>query len=230
MSIPYAAGLAAQRAHFQARLAQGMPRRGWKVGINVPEVQQRLGLSHALVGWLDGDRFFADGDTLALAPGSLLQAEPELCLRLGRTLAPDSSIEAAHAALDALAPALEIVDYARAKASLDDIVGHSMFHSACVLGSFRPLAPGASLDIADQVQFRVGATASEPARRDLVPHSAAQLLLQVAARLAECGEQLLAGDLVYSGSFTARALPLIPGAEVSAQLGPFGTVRCRIAA
>jgi 2-keto-4-pentenoate hydratase len=229
MTIRYTAGLAAQRSQLQTRLAQGMPRRGWKVGINVPEVQHKLGLSHALVGWLDGDRFFADGDTLPLAPGSALQAEPELCLRLCRPLAPQSSLEVARSALDAIAPALEIVDYAQPRGSLDDIISHSMFHSACVLGTFHPLAPETSLDIAEHVKFRAGDVHAEPARRDLVPHDPAQLLLQVAARLAEYGEELRAGDLIFSGSFTARALPLVAGAEISAQLGGFGTVRCQIA-
>jgi hypothetical protein len=38
MKTPYAAGLAAQIALLRSRLDAGMPRLGWKVGINVPEV------------------------------------------------------------------------------------------------------------------------------------------------------------------------------------------------
>lgn len=224
----YAAAMSEQLRVWRARLAQGMPRRGFKVGINVPEVQARLGLSHALVGWLDGERVFDDGAQLDAAPGTSFHAEPELCLRLSRAVAADADAERARAAIDAVAPALEIVDYAKPMGSLAEIVAHSMFHHAIVLGAFVALPASGSLAIAQAVTFRAGEQASEPARADLVPASAGELVRSVAARLAECGEALVAGDLIMSGSFCARALPLRPGDEAWAVLGEFGQVRCRL--
>ena len=220
--------MSVQLAVLRARLAQGMPRRGWKVGINVPEVQRQLGLAHALVGWLDGDRVLADGAQIGAPTGSLLHVEPELCLRLGRGVAADADPALALAAIDAVAPALEIVDYAKAKGSLAEIIGHSMFHHACVLGAFVAPPAAGSLAIASEVRLRLGALEAEPARPDLVPASAAALVLQVAARLEECGEALLPGDLILSGAFLARALPLSNGAAVRAELGGFGAVGCRL--
>jgi 2-oxo-3-hexenedioate decarboxylase len=227
-TIEHAEAMSVQFAALRARLAQGMPRRGWKVGINVPEVQQRLGLGHALVGWLDGDRVLADGAEIAPRPGGLLHVEPELCLRLRDKVAAAADPVQALRAIDAVAPALEIVDYAKAKGSLAELIGHSMFHHACVLGAFVALPSTGSLAIASEVRLRVGALEAEPARPDLVPTSAAALVLQVAARLEECGEALQAGDLILSGAFLARALPLSSGIAVHAALGDFGTVSCHL--
>jgi 2-oxo-3-hexenedioate decarboxylase len=230
MTTAYSDAMTTQLSRLHARLAAGMPRAGWKVGINVPEVQQQLGLSHALIGWLDGQQLHSAGATLSFAPGQLLHAEPELCLRLGANVEPGSDTAEALAAVDSIAPALEIVDYQRPRGSLSDIVSHAMFHHACVLGEFLPYTKGASLDIASGVRFRVGEREAEAARSDLVPSGVALLVLQVSTLLAEVGEQLLAGDLIMSGSFCARALPLVPGAEVRAQLSQFGSVHCHVAA
>ncbi|HEX6240312.1 MAG TPA: hypothetical protein VFZ61_05445, partial [Polyangiales bacterium] len=210
-SPAYASAMSVQLARLHARLAQGMPRRGWKVGINVPEVQRALGLDHALIGWLDGERVLQDGAVLVAAPGSALHVEPELCLRLRAAVSPDADEAAAQAAVEGVAPALELVNYAQPRASLADVVGHSMFHHAVVVGAFRALDVSGKLAAPDAVTFRVGGVTSEPARAELVPARAGQLVLQVAARLAECGERLEAGDWLISGSYMARALPLAPG-------------------
>ena len=227
-AINHVEAMSVQLAALRARLAQGMPRRGWKVGINVPELQKTLGLAHALVGWLDGDRVLADGAQIAAPTGSLLHVEPELCLRLRDKVAAAADPVQALRAIDAVAPALEIVDYARPRGSLAELIGHSMFHHACVLGAFVALPSAGSLAIASEVRLRVGALEAEPARPDLVPTSAAALVLQVAARLEECGEALLPGDLILSGAFLARALPLSAAVSVRAELGAFGAVSCRL--
>ena len=227
LMTPYAAGFVAQIEAMRARIAAGMPRRGWKVGINVPEIQAKLGLEHSLVGWLDGERILASGATLSIPPGSLFHVEPELCLRLETSVEGGADLATARAAVDAVAPALEIVDYAKPAKSLSDIVQHSMFHAACALGDWRPVPPHGRIDIAPEVRLRVGSRESEPARADLVPADVGEIVLLVAAVLRECGERLVAGDLILSGSFTARALPLSASQTAIATLGDLGVVRCR---
>lgn len=229
VSERYAIALAAQLAVLRARVAAGMPRRGWKVGINVPEIQAKLGLEHSLVGWLDGDRVFPNSATIPLPSGSLFHVEPELCLRLAEGVAADADLAAARAAVDAIAPALEIVDYAKPARSLDAIIEHSMFHSACVLGEWHAVPSTGAIDIAKQVRLRAGTRESEPARVDLVPENVGEIVLLVARVLGSAGERLVAGDLILSGSFTAKALPLEPRNTAIAELGRFGTVSCTLA-
>ena len=217
-------GFAQQLALLRERMAAGMPRLGWKVGINVPEVQRKLGLSQPLVGWLDGERLFPSGSTLPISQHSKLHVEPELCLRIARPVTATSSLDEALAAVDAIAPALELVDYARPAANLTEVVRGSMFHSATVLGAWRP--PVADLDIAARVTLRVDTQEAEAARHDLVPARLADLVLLVARLLAHGAEQLLPGDHILSGSFTAKALPLCAGQTAEAVLGELGVVRC----
>lgn len=224
MKTAYADGLDEQMALLRTRLDAGMPRLGWKLGINVPEVQHKLGLAHPLVGWLDGDRLFRSGATVPVAQGSRIFVEPELCLRIARPVSAIADRDAARLAVDAIAPAVELVDYARRAYTLTDIVRGSMFHSATVLGAWQP--PRDDLNIASSVSLRVDAVQSELARADLVPTQLADLVVLVAALLAEAGEKLLPGDHVISGSFTAKAVPLAPGQNVEATLGLFGEVRC----
>lgn len=222
----YASALASQVAAMHARLAGGMPRRGWKVGINVPEIQGQLGLEHSLVGWLDGDRILPNGAMISLPPGSLYHVEPELCLRLANAVDIDADLTTARAAVDSIAAALEIVDYAKPAKSLADIIRHSMFHAACVLGEWHAVPRQGTIDIADQVRLQVGARQSEAARSDLVPKDVGQIVVLVARVLAGSGERLLAGDMILSGSFTAKALPLEAGQTAIAALGTFGSVHC----
>lgn len=226
MMTPYSIALAAQLDAMRARIAAGMPRCGWKVGINVPEIQAKLGLEHSLVGWLDGERIFSSGATISPAAGSRLHVEPELCLRLAEPVDAGANAAAARAAVDAVAPALEIVDYARPAKSLADVVQHSMFRSACVLGEWSGVPRRGVIDIVEQVRLRVNARESERARADLVPNDIGDIVLLVARVLAEAGECLIAGDLILSGSFTAKVLALEPGQTATAELGAFGVVSC----
>jgi 2-keto-4-pentenoate hydratase len=227
MKTLYADAFAEQIALLRARMNASMPRLGWKVGINVPEVQRKLGLEHSLVGWLDADRLFSSGATVAIPTGGNLHVEPELCLRMVKPVTSLADREAAVAAVGAIAPALELVDYARPASGLDDVVRGSMFHFACTLGDWQP--PRASLDIASSVSLRVDGVASAPARSDLVPAHLADLVLFVAKLLSEAGEQIVAGDHILSGSFTAKAVALRAGQSAEATLGEFGTVRCAAA-
>lgn len=230
MTPTLAAAFAQQLVTLRVRIAAGMPRRGWKVGINVPEVQAKLGLEHALVGWIDGDRMLPNDATIALPSGCLLHVEPELCLRLADSVDNRAGLTAARAAVDAIAPALEIVDYAKPAKSLEAIVEHSMFHFAFVLGDWRAVPDDGSIDIFQRVRLRVGDRRSEPARADLVPRDIGAIVLLVAKVLGEAGERLNAGDVILSGSFMAKALLLEAGKTATADLGPFGRVSCAVTA
>ena len=203
-----------------------MPRLGWKIGINVPEVQRKLGLAGPLVGWLDGERCYASGAVIAVPDTAKLHVEPELCVRIARRVAPGSDRAAALAAVDAIAPALELVDYAKPASDLAGVVRNCMFHHGTVLGAWQ--APRADIGIAAQVRAAVDDAPAGPARADLVPAQVADLVLLVSQLLAAGAEQLEPGDHILSGCFLSQALPLRAGQTASATLGDFGEVSCRI--
>ena len=43
-------GIAGQLARLEGALRGGMPRAGWKVGLNFPEVRKAIGISEIVVG------------------------------------------------------------------------------------------------------------------------------------------------------------------------------------
>jgi 2-keto-4-pentenoate hydratase len=216
-----------QLARWRGALASGMPRRGWKVGINVPAVQARVGLAHALLGWIDGRRVHASGASLEPDPASKWHVEPELAIRLARTVDPAAGEDAAAACVANVAPALEIVDYALPADDLETVIEHSMFHAGCVLGASRPADAAAELGVRWPV-LKVGERIGPAPRADLVPARLGALLHFAAELLAGFGEELRAGDLLLSGSYAERAVTLAPHSEAVADFGRLGRVRVAI--
>lgn len=222
-----ARGLAAQLAALERALASGMPRAGWKIGLNVPEVQRRFGLGGALVGWLDGRRVVASGSRWEVRAGSRLHVEAELALRLGAPVRAGAPAEEARRAILEVAPALELVDYALPRSGLEAIVAHSMFHAGTVLGLPSPAAE-ALLDPAHP-RVLVGGELRVTPQAGWVPADLGAAVSLVARRLAEIGQALRPGDLVLSGSYTPP-LPLAAGDTVLADFGALGSVAVELVA
>jgi len=131
----FAEGMRRQLDRFHAALAGGMPRRGWKIGINVPEVLRRLELPHPAVAWIDGRRVVPTGSRLSVPEGARLHVEPELALLLASAVPPDGSPDTALDGIVSVQPALEVVDYSPPTSGIDDLLAHGMFHHATVLGT-----------------------------------------------------------------------------------------------
>jgi 2-keto-4-pentenoate hydratase len=221
--------MAIQLGRLRDARARGMPRAGWKVGLNFPEVQARLKLGHAAVGWLDGHHVVASGGTFAAEPEAKLHVEAEVCLRIGHAVAAGTGPDEAAAAIAGIAPALEIVDYAKPWDGLTVILGHSMFHLATVRGTeLATLPPGAALG-ERWPEVRVKGEAVRRARADLVPAHLGEIVAFVADFLAPYGETLAPGDLLLSGSYT-DPVPVERGDVVAASYGDLGTVGVTIAA
>jgi 2-oxo-3-hexenedioate decarboxylase len=216
-----ARGMAAQRAAFDRAIAAGMPRAGWKVGLNVREMRERLGLASSAVGWLDGNRVLASGDAFTVSPGSAIHAEAEIAVRLGAPVGADTDPAAARAAIAERMPALELVDYARPRDGVEAILAHSIFHAATVLG-----APTAAAEPALGTalpRLEVDGAVRAAANPEWAPPDLGLLLVHVAARLAPIGEQLRAGDVVICGSYV-QPLSVAAGAVVTGEFGLLGRV------
>jgi 2-keto-4-pentenoate hydratase len=113
--------------------------------------------------------------------------------------------------------------------TLTDIVAHCMFHDSCVVGDWVAVPDDGRVAIARRVRLIAAGRESKPEREDLVPQDVGELVLLVARVLAEFGERLHAGDLLLSGAYIERAMPVGAGATVVAELGSVGVVRCSVA-
>jgi 2-keto-4-pentenoate hydratase len=217
-----ARGMARQLSALRAALAAGMPRAGWKIGLNSRAAQARLGVPGPCVGWLHGGRILPSGSTYLPPTGAKLHVEAEVCVRVGRAVRAGTPAAEARAAIADVAPALEIVDHARSWDGLEAIVAHSTFHEATVRGASVPLRAWPELGVEVPRLFVDGMLRAEP-HADLVPADLGKLVAFVAGFLAPFGESLAAGDLILSGAYT-DPVPLRPRSMVVAGFGTLGEV------
>lgn len=203
-----------QVQRFRDALTAGMPRLGWKIGINDPKMLERLGLETSVVGWLAGDRRVASGGVYRIRAGTRVALEAEVAVRVG-----------GGGTVTAMAPALEIVNYSTSAGSFEEVLADGIFHDAVVLG--RETFP---VPIANDTWPHVSRNGDEIARREpgLMVLQPAATLRMVAATLARYGENLESGDWLILGSLVTP-LPVHEGDRITADFGPLGSVSVEIA-
>ena len=116
-----------QLSHWRAGLDSGAHRIGWKVGLNPPEVQEKLGLSSPVVGHLTSATLLGADGAHSLAGAQAPKAEPEIVIEIG----PDKTIAG-------LGPAIELVDIPALPSGPDDVpevVATNIFHRGVAIGS-----------------------------------------------------------------------------------------------
>lgn len=205
-------GMETQLARRREAIARGMPPRGWKIGLNVAAVQANFGLQGPCVGWLDGRRVLASGAVVDFLPDVKMRVEPEVCLRVG----PDGGLEA-------IAPALELVDFTVPPKDLYELLAGSILHVATVVGEF--VAPDRGVELGTRwPRLEVTGQPSPPLGKDLVASDLRSAVDFVAGALARFGEKLVPGDLIIAGSYAGAVPPLERGARAEADFGPLGSV------
>jgi 2-oxo-3-hexenedioate decarboxylase len=215
-------GLRAALEDWRTQLDRGAKRIGWKIGLNIPEVQKQLGIDEPVIGYLTSATLVEPGGTYAAGDAVRLMAEPEVALEIGRDVAADVDIDAAREAVAALAPALELVDTGRPpEGGVEAIVAENVFHRAVVLGASRPAFPVEG----SRAELRVNDEERESAE---AVHDFADVVELTARLLSEAGEELLQGDRIIAGSLTPQ-VQVAPGYVVAVEVTGVGSVEARVA-
>ena len=76
-------GTTAMLLRHREILAQSAEPVGWKVGFNVPAIQEKLGIDGPLAGFLTGDTLLDDGAVWSLGEGGPVVVEQEVAVELG---------------------------------------------------------------------------------------------------------------------------------------------------
>jgi 2-keto-4-pentenoate hydratase len=206
----------------------GARRVGWKVGLTSRAIQQQFEVHEPVFGCLLADGKLASGHVFRrdalIEPGF----ENELCIVMGSDLNPDATAADVAAAVAAVHPAFEIIetrgDLTRQLAlALADNAQQKGF----VLG---PAVERAALPDLDRVAVAVSINGSEVASADgsAVLGHPYNSIVWLAAKLAQFGEKVRAGDYIMSGSFT-RQFPLAQGDRIEASFAGIGTVSASVA-
>ena len=153
------------------------------------------------------------------------RAEPEIAFLLARELAGPTTVTGVLAATEAVFGAVDVLDsrYRDFRFTLPDVVADNASAGRLFLGP-RACRPGQIEDLRlIGCVLRCGGEVIHTAAGAAVMGHPAASVAWLANRLAEHGEHLPAGSLVFSGGLTA-AVPIRPGHAVTAEFDGLGTV------
>lgn len=211
-----------QKLSIGRRLSRGEKMVGVKMGFTSRAKQIQMGLSDLIWGRLTDAMRVEDGGEIDLSDYVHPRAEPELVFLLKKPLAGIVTVIEAMAAVEAVAPAIEIIDsrYQNFKFNLPDVVADNSSSSSFVTGAWqKPDTDFSNLGIA--LEFN-GAPVQIGSSAAILNHPARALT--AASRVAgEAGMTLEPGWVVMAGGATA-AHALTAGDSVRASVQNFGNV------
>ena len=212
---------AVQSASIGRRLARGERQVGLKMGFTSRAKMIQMGVSDLIWGRLTDAMHLAAGAELPFGRFIHPRAEPEIAFRLARPLAGEVSLEEAMAAVDGIAPAIEIIDsrYANFRFSLTDVVADNSSSSALVTGDWVAPALLGSEEIT--MELLVDGVVVEHGTSAAILGNPWQSLVEAARLSSVNGPGLAAGWIVMAGAATA-AYALAPGMRVSTRAGALG--------
>jgi 2-oxo-3-hexenedioate decarboxylase len=226
LSVPEA--YAVQAELIRRRERRGEQLVGIKMGFTSEAKRTQMGIADLIWGRLTDAMCLRSGARTSLADYIHPRIEPEVAFRLGRPLQGAVSRAEAAAAVEAVAPALEIIDsrYRDFRFSLADVIADNSSSAAVVVGEWRALPEElARLSIVMSFDGRAVQSGSTAAIM-----GDPLLSLVAAARLAgEAGLTLAPGWLVMAGGATA-AESLAAPVQVSAEVEALGRVQIEVRA
>ena len=221
--VPVDDAYVVQAALVARRLDRGERLAGAKLGFTSRAKALQMGVSDVIIGRLTSGMAVAEGDEVDLGRFIHPRAEPEVAFRMAVDIEPGGWRGNPAEAVDAVAPAVEIIDsrYRDFRFSLADVVADNTSAAAFVVGAWRPLSlplhnRGVLLEIDDRLA-EAGSTAAilgDPMR-------AVSTAIRLAGRY---GIALAAGTVLMAGAATS-AVALRPGQAVTATVSGLGRVR-----
>lgn len=213
---------AVQNRLLELRQDRGERSTGRKLGFTSEAKMAQMGVSELIVGFLTDAMEIPDGGSLSLTDLVHPRVEPEIAFRLHSSIGPDSTDADFLASVEAVAPALEVIDsrYRDFRFSLPDVIADNTSACRYVIGKWQPFtAELASRGVALNID---GAPAAEGSTSDILGDPLLTLP-RLLAMSAKYGFTIPAGSVILAGAATA-AVALMPGTRVSADVEGLGTV------
>jgi 2-oxo-3-hexenedioate decarboxylase len=209
-----------QRASIERRLERGERMIGIKLGFTSRAKMIQMGVDSLIWGLLTDSMLEEDGAPVDLARFIHPRVEPEVCFLTGREIdRPLTALEAV-SYLEAVAPAMEIIDsrYEAFRFTLEDVIADNCSSSGLVIGTwskrFEGLRNAGVLMRFDGRDVQLGSTSA-------ILGNPLRSIVQ-ASRLATRAEVALpAGTLIMAGAATA-AQALKPGLHVQCEVAGIG--------
>jgi len=222
---------AVQDAWLNIKLSRGRRIVGHKIGLTSKAMQQAVGIKQPDSGFLLDDMLFEDGGVVACDRFIGLRIEAELAFVLKAPLhGKGLTIADVFAATDYVSPALEILDTRifrvdpetqRTRTVLDTISDNAA-NAGIVMSRHKIKAEAADLAWIGAVVAKNGEIEETGLAAGVLGHPA-HGVIWLAARFAERGRRLGAGDIVLAGSFI-RPIEVGRADRIVADYGPHGRV------
>jgi 2-keto-4-pentenoate hydratase len=200
-------------ADFRAR---GARLTGYKAGLGAAAAMARLTLSAPVAGFLTDATAVQSSGTVTIDGWANPTFEPELAVRLGADLGAGHTAQEALAAIDAIAPAIELVDLG-APDDVAAVLAGDIFHRAYVIGPITAADPAA----VDAARLRVtidGETRAAGVEPAQVLGPVGEVVARLADQVGLAGCAMAAGEVIITGSAIAAIALSGPGRlEVSLQ-------------
>ncbi|WP_198971115.1 2-keto-4-pentenoate hydratase [Xylophilus sp. ASV27] len=210
-----------QRASIARRVSRGEEMVGIKLGFTSRAKMIQMGVDSLIWGLLTDDMLEEEGAVVSLSRFIHPRVEPEVCFITKRTIdGPLTALEAVEH-IEAVAPAMEIIDsrYRNFKFTLEDVIADNCSSAGLVVGAWsRNFDALTNAGVRMQIDGRnaqVGSTAAilgQPLRS----------IVQVSRLLSAAEMGLPAGSLIMAGAATA-AEALRPGTTVECHIGSGST-------
>jgi 2-oxo-3-hexenedioate decarboxylase len=216
---------AIQALSMERRFARGERLAGVKMGLTSRAKMAQVGVSEVIWGRLTDAMRLEEGGALSKKRYVHPRIEPEVAFIMKRDLAGEVSPAEALDAVEAIAPAMEVIDsrYRDFKFALPDVIADNSSSSGFVVGNWaRPDSDFSNLGIVVEVDGRavqIGSTAA------ILGHPIRSLV--AAARMTASIGGLKAGWIVLAGGATA-AHPLSVGQHVRTLMQDLGSVSIRV--
>jgi 2-oxo-3-hexenedioate decarboxylase len=215
-----------QKQSVGRRLARGELRIGVKMGLTSRAKMQQVGVDQVAWGRLTDAMMIEEGAAMLRSRYIHPRVEPEVAFLMKRPLSGKVTAAAALAAVEAVAPAMEVIDsrYENFKFNLVDVIADNTSSSGLVIGGWNdPASDISNLGVVLEIDGRVTEVGSTAA---ILGHPLRSLV--AAARLvAEAEEEIAAGDIVLAGGITA-APSVNAGQIVRATVQGLGRVSLRV--
>lgn len=222
--LDVASAYAVQQVNLRRRLAAGADLVGRKIGLTSTPMQLLLGVNEPDYGFIVDDMVIG-GSTVARGLFCAPRVEPEVAFMLRSSLrGPGVTVADVHAATEAVAVALEIVDSRIAdwKLTLPDTVADNASSGAVILGDWVPYSHAPPLPYTTAT-LTLNGIEIDSGTGDAVMGDPAAAVAWLANALADYGTELSAGQFVMSGSYTT-AVFVHAGDVASTTISGLGSV------
>lgn len=211
-----------QALSIARRHARGETPIGVKMGLTSRAKMKQVGVDEVIWGRLTQDMLLEEGGSLKKSNYVHPRIEPEIAFLLKKSLKGEITALQALDAVEAIAPAMEVIDsrYENFKFSLPDVIADNSSSSGLVIGAW----------CSKEIDFsNLGMVMSVDGRAVEIGSSAAILgnpirsLVAAARMVAQSGEQLNTGDIVLAGGATA-AHPMSVGETIKLEVQNMSSV------